>query len=241
MISAQGRRIVQWSMGALGAAAGAWAARATITWLRYGHPAKVADPLLDRFMHEYEVAERHHIDVAAPASVAFAAAREMALFDSPAINAVFRAREIVLRTPPEARRAGRARGIVEYMRSNGWVLLDESPNHEIVMGAATQPWEPHVVFRPVAREEFAAFNEPDYVKIVWMIRVDAAGDRRSVVRTETRAIATNPRARAKFRRYWALFSPGIVLIRRLMLRRLRGHVEAGDVLSWNSSKRGLES
>jgi hypothetical protein len=39
-----------------------------------------------------------------------------------------------------------------------------------------------------------------------------------VFRTETRAVATDPEARARFRRYWAFLSPGIKLIRLLALR-----------------------
>src|SRR5690606_11236338 len=38
---------------------------------------------------------------------------------------------------------------------------------------------------------------------------------------ETRAVATDPGARAKFRVYWSLLSPGIVLIRRAMLPAVR--------------------
>jgi hypothetical protein len=44
-------------------------------------------------------------------------------------------------------------------------------------------------------------------------------------RTETRALATDATARARFRRYWAFASPGIALIRRLSLRPLRAEAE----------------
>jgi len=40
----------------------------------------------------------------------------------------------------------------------------------------------------------------------------------SLARTETRVMTTDPAARRKFRRYWSIFSPGIVLIRRVALR-----------------------
>jgi hypothetical protein len=44
-------------------------------------------------------------------------------------------------------------------------------------------------------------------------------------RTETRALATDAEARRRFRRYWAAFSPGIILIRRAMLRPVRHEAE----------------
>ena len=68
------------------AIAGAFAAGGYLTYVataraRYGHTSPPApgeqDPLLDRFMPEYEVAERHHIRVAAATVVTLAAAREV--------------------------------------------------------------------------------------------------------------------------------------------------------------------
>ena len=99
------------------------------------------------------------------------------------------------------------------------------PGHEIVMGAVTRPWEPNVVFRGIAPEHFAAFNEPDYVKIVWTLRADAIGPFSSIARSETRAVATDASARRKFRWYWARFSAGIVLIRELSMRLVKREAE----------------
>jgi hypothetical protein len=52
---------LKWAAGALGLVTGAYASYVGVTWLRYGHPAPTstdnADPLLDRFMPVYEVAE----------------------------------------------------------------------------------------------------------------------------------------------------------------------------------------
>jgi hypothetical protein len=81
------------------------------------------------------------------------------------------------------------------------------------------------LFRGVPPDRFAAFAEPDYVKIAWSLRADAAGPRDSVFRTETRAIATDASARAKFRRYWSFVSPGVALIRRMSLCPLKADAE----------------
>jgi hypothetical protein len=74
-------------------------------------------------------------------------------------------------------------------------------------------------------DQFTAFNDPDFVKIVWTLRADPVGDSKSVFRTETRAVATDAQARRKFRRYWALASPGIFLIRLLSLMPLKAEAE----------------
>ena len=106
---------------------------------------------------------------------------------------------------------------IAQMRAIGWGVLAETAGREIVMGAITQPWQADVTFVPLDPAEFAAFREPGYVKIVWNLRVDPDGPDRAIFHTETRAIATDATARARFRNYWAFVSPGVWLIRRISL------------------------
>jgi hypothetical protein len=208
-------------------AAGAYATWVGVTWLQYGQSvpadADSGDPLLDQFMPVYDVVERHHIRVAAPAEITFASACEQDLMALPVVRAIFKARELVLGAEPDT--AERPRGLLAMTKSIGWGVLAEMPGREIVMGAVTQPWYPNVVFRPLPPGEFAAFNEPDFVKIVWTLRVDAIEPHTSVFRTETRGVTTDATARAKFRWYWARFSPGIWLIRWLSLGPTRRDAE----------------
>ncbi|HYM23036.1 MAG TPA: hypothetical protein VEU08_07505 [Vicinamibacterales bacterium] len=174
-------------------------------------------------MPRYDIAERHHIGVAAPADITIAAAREMDLNHSWTARAIFRAREILLGSEPDA--AARPRGIVALTTSLGWGILAELPCRELVMGAVTQPWKADVVFRRLPPDEFAAFNEPEFVTIVWTLRADPVDADHSIFRTETRAVATDAAARGKFRRYWAFLSPGIILIRWLALEPLKADAE----------------
>ena len=109
--------------------------------------------------------------------------------------------------------------------SMGWRVLAETAEREIVVGAVTRPWEANVTFRGLDADEFAAFNDPGYVKIVWSLRADPLGSDRSIFRTETRAVATDRDARVRFRRYWAFASPGIWLIRRASLGPLKREAE----------------
>jgi hypothetical protein len=221
------RTALQWSAAAVGFAATAYATYVGVAWLRYGGASRAsdeeADALLDRFMPDYEVAERHHIHVAAPAEITFAAACETDLMQSPIIRAVFRARELILGSQPDS--AEHPRGVLAYTTSLGWRVLANVPGREVVMGAVTQPWDANVVFRSLTADQFVAFNEPDYVKIAWTLRADPAGPNASIFRHETRVMTTDLGARVKFRRYWSCFSPGIKLIRCLLLVPLRNEAE----------------
>jgi len=174
-------------------------------------------------MPVYDVVERHRVRVDAPAGITLAAARDMNLSEHWLVRAIFRARELVLgATPPEA---SSPRGLFEATRALGWVMLAESPDREVVMGAVTKPWEANVVFRSIPPDAFYGFAEPGYVKIVWTLRADPIGDRRSMFRTETRVLATDLEARRRFRRYWSFVSPGIALIRRFSLAPVKREAE----------------
>jgi hypothetical protein len=220
-------RVVRWTAGGLGLMTVGYATIVGATWSRYGHLTSASpdecDPLLDQFMPECEVAERHHVRVGAPAAITLAAAADTDFQQSRIIRAIFKARELALGAEPDAE--GRPNGLLAQTTSLGWRVLAEKPGLEVVVGAVTQPWLPNVVFRGLAPEQFRVFHEPGYVKIVWTLRADPVSDTESIFRTETRVMTTDPTARTKFRWYWARFSPGIVLIRRIMLGLLRTDAE----------------
>jgi len=213
----------RWSAVGVGIAAAAYGAYVATTWYRFGHAPlprpQSPDSLLDRFMPAYDVVERHHVRVAAPAPLTFAAAGEVDLLGSPLVRAIIRAREVILGAAPDTR--PRLRGLLAEVRSLGWGVLAEVPEREIVFGAITKPWEADVTFRALPSDQFSTFSEPGYVKIAWTLRADSIGTSESMFRTETRAMATDATARARFRRYWSLFSPGIIVIRWAILGPLK--------------------
>ena len=235
--------------GGAAIAAASYAIYAGITWYGYGRmkhqvSGEESDSLLDLYMPEYEVVERHHIRVAAPAAITFAAACEMNLSKSPIVRAIFRTRELALgclgcaasiarrelpacshATSSHQNEKSQQEGLLAELKTQGWGVLAEVPGHEIVFGAVTQPWTASPVFRAVPPDEFAGFHEPGYVKIAFTLRADPLDASASMARTETRAVTTDPVARAKFRSYWSLVSPGVVLVRRTLLRGLKIEAE----------------
>jgi hypothetical protein len=184
--------------------------------------ADIVSPL-DRFIPIWEVRERHQTVVAAPAEVTWAAARALDLRQSPLVRAIFRARELLMGSAPALRPA--VGDFVTEMLALGWRVLAEEPGRTLVMGAVTQPWKADVVFRGLPPEEFTRFAEPGYAKIAWTLEAEPCGAGRSVFRTETRVVTTDPGSRRRFRRYWVLLSAGIRLIRYASLRLVRREAE----------------
>ena len=210
-------------MTASGAAA--YAAYVGVTWARYGRcrPRRHTDPLLDRFVPDWDVDLQHHAAVNAPADVALSIACNERMGDSIVINTLFKLRELILGAP--AARGPIAGGLVEQLRAIGWTVLAEVPDREIVFGAVTQPWKADVQFRSVTAEDFASFAEPGYVKIVWTLRADPVAPDRCVISTDTRVATTSADARRVFRWYWAFLSPGMKIIRLTMLSQVKRAAE----------------
>ena len=196
-------------------------------WLRYGHVRKRLGPptLLDRFLPECEVLERHQTRVAAPAEVTFVAAREMSLMASPLVRAIFRGRELLMRSSADQPEEQLPQSLIDECLSIGWGVLAQEPGREIVLGAVTQPWKSDVKFRALPPDEFATFDKPGFAKIAWTIRAEPLGLETSRFYTETRGATTDAEARKRFRRYWTMVSPGVRLIRRESLRLVRADAE----------------
>lgn len=204
-----------------------WAGYGAVAWYRFGDEATAAasDPLLDALMPRVDVAERHEIVVNAPADVTYAAARDLELSRSPIIRLILAARTLPSRLGGEPEPTAHPVGIVDETLALGWGVLTETPGRLIVMGAVTKPWEGVVTFHAVPPQEFPRFHQPGFAKIIWTLEADPLGPSRSIARTRTRVVTTDPESRRLFRRYWAVFSPGIVLIRHEGLRLVKADAE----------------
>jgi hypothetical protein len=219
------RRLGAALLGAAGLAALSYVGYASMTWARYGRRPRrrPADPVLDRFLPDAEVVERHELRVRAPADVAFLAARDLDLTGSAIVKAIFAGRSLFMGASAVQDKSPAP--LIEKALWLGWGILVEIPGRKVVFGAVAKPWNPDVVFEAVPADGFATFDRPGYAKIVWTLEAEPLGPASAIVRTETRVSTTDRISRERFRRYWAAVSPGVRLIRRQMLRVLRARAE----------------
>ena len=197
---------------------------------------------LDRVLPEPMLAERHHIDVAAPATLAWRHVRQLDLARIPWVRMLF-----ALRTLPE-RLAGkhqplhiRLDDLVSSPAAPGFQVLSENPPHEIAVGAIGKVWRPAIPFIHVdGAEAFAAFDERGFVKVAWAIRVvprtseplsDSMPEWMPVnacrVELEVRVSANDPASWRLFKRYFRIIGPASRLIRRAALAQLAREAESG--------------
>jgi hypothetical protein len=181
--------------------------------------ASMAPALLDRYIPQPDVRERFETTIRAPAALVMQVAAQFDMQSLPAVRAIIRLREALLGAQRDAARE--PQGILAETARLGWSVLEQQTGRYVVCGARCQPWLADVVFRPIEARDFAAYAEPDQVKIAWTIEAEeiAAGVTRFA--QETRAIATDAHSRRRFRRYWRWARFGIVAIRLLLLPAVR--------------------
>lgn len=160
----------------------------------------------------------------APAVVTYATAAEFDMDSLTVVHAIFRARALFRRAGPAPSRPFN-KGLIRGAMGLGWGSLVEEPGRLFIAGAYCQPWQGEVVFHPLTGESFARFAEPGYVKIAWTLETTPEGPTSCLLAAETRVVATDETARARFLPYWRWARFGIYAIRWLLLPAVRRQAE----------------
>ena len=182
--------------------------------------------LIDRYLPRCDASLEFETTVDAPAGEVYRAIREADLRD-PVISALFALRELPQRLarrlhgqPPPPAPPRVTFGTV-IQDGPGWTLLAERPDQELVVGSVGRFWERDYGGRPVTAEEFAEFAEPGYAKLALDFSVRPGPTGETILHYEARTLTTDEAARRKFRRYWRLIRPGVSLVMRAALHRIK--------------------
>ncbi len=178
---------------------------------------------LDPFIPVPVARERFAVSVRAPATQVYDVATTFDMQSLWSVRTIFQMRERIMGSRPGVRVP---RGFLDELRQLGWGCLLERPGELFVGGAVCQPWLADVKFRSVPTEKFAAFAEPDLVKIAWTLETRSLGPSLTELSSETRVVATDQAARRRFLAYWRWARVGIYSIRWLLLPAIRTRAEA---------------
>jgi hypothetical protein len=186
--------------------------------------------LIDKVLPRYDVTEVQEVEVDAPPDLTYAAIRKADLRD-PIVDALFAVRELPNRILKKLRHEPTAPWAAAFTFADlatpemGWVPLVEEPGAEFVVGSVGRFWKRDYGWKAVPAEAFAAFEEPGYGKIAVSFSVRPAGLGRSVLRYEARTATTDAVAHTRFRRYWLLIRPGVAIVMRRALSRIKAEAE----------------
>lgn len=167
--------------------------------------------------------EIHRIAVNAAPADAWQVARHFDGARIPWVRALFDLRTLPERWRGEKVSAGESGLGVDQVVSHGhgFMLLEERPGEEVVVGAVGCFWHMEIPFKDLAPGDFASFNDPGWGKVAWAIRVEPR-DQGSWVTLELRVTATDDHSWRKQTLYFALIGPFSHLIRSSLM----AHLEA---------------
>lgn len=189
--------------------------------------------LIDEYLPDFDVVERHATVVrAAPARV-WAVLRTADFGGSPLIGALLALRSLpsLLTAPRKTLRRGterRAKPLtLDAILDAGFALLDERPGLEMLLGVEGRFWAPRGDLRLTDTRRFREPPASGLARAAWDFRLEPLVGGRTRLSTETRVLCADAAARRRFRPYWLLVRPGSGLIRRAMLGAIRRTAEAG--------------
>ena len=180
--------------------------------------------LLDQAMPAWDVAEHHQRRVAADLDAVWDALLATPMSDLPVTRALMRVRTFGRGTPGSP-----ARTVVEALPPGE--ITRDAPR-ELLLGLVA-PVRLCYSSSDLPALRAATVTElqrplPDgWVRIATDFRLVAAGAGSTTLSTDTRVLASGPRARRAFRTYWVAVGWGSGLVRRELLRAVARRAEAG--------------
>ncbi len=203
--------------------------------------------LIDEVLPEFAATIDEHIVIDASPDAVYEAARELDFMQvhSPILDAAMFVRgipaKIVQRLddrpppppPPEMRLSDLFDGPADAEGLEGWLALDEEPGRELVFGAIGKVWQPDIEWRTVTADEFLAFAEPGYAKIVVGFSIRNYGTDRTLLSYEARTVGTDPASQRMFLRYWWLVRHFVHFVMRAAVTTVKGLAEGTTSPRWH--------
>ena len=181
-----------------------------------------ARSLMDEFLPTHDFGASYEIRINAPLSVVY-----KCLLRSD-FNKLWIVRFLMTirsgKRPPRNRVPG---DLPQRLQGTGFVILDDIPGEELVIGVAGKFWRPDGGrCLDLTAGDFGGFARAGYAKVAWNFRLRTKSPKCTVLSTETRIKCFGRAALWKFRFYWSLVGPFSGLIRKAILKQVKTEAES---------------
>jgi hypothetical protein len=178
---------------------------------------------MDEFLPVYEVSAAYEIRIHAPALVVYQCLLRCDF------NQLWIVRTLMsLRSGKRLPRKRVPGDLFQRLQGTGFVMLDDVPGEEVVIGVAGKFWRPDGGrCLELTAGDFSGFARPGYTKAAWNFRFKAEASNCTVLSTETRVQCFGRAALWKFRAYWSLVGPFSGWIREAILKQVKIEAESG--------------
>lgn len=177
--------------------------------------------LIDNWLPQFDTSASHAIAIRASREKVYASLVKLDMRDSRLIRLLFAIRSFNFTFRNKEKSLGLT---LDGLKRNGFVMLDENPQQELVLGLVGKFWTPSGTMQRLSRDEFSTFTCQGFAKAAWNFFIEEdAGI--TILSTETRIVCTDAASRRKFFRYWFIVKPFSGLIRKAMLRTIKRQAE----------------
>ena len=181
--------------------------------------------LIDEYLPRYDASENHRIEIAASAEQVYAAVRQLDLSGSLLIRSLFLLRSLPALFSSKRKTQTQLGLNFESLLRSGFVLLDEKPGEEIVLGLVGKFWTATGCIENISANEFRDFTAAGFAKAAWNFSLHTNAHGVTQLATETRVLCTDETSRKRFLRYWRFVRPFSGLVRIAALRAIKRAVE----------------
>ena len=178
-------------------------------------------PRIDKFLPLYNVSASYEIRINAAPSVVYQCVLRSDF------NNLWLVRVLMsIRTGKRQPRNSVPRDLVQRLQGTGFVILDDVPSEELVIGVAGKFWRPDGGrCLDLTASDLVGFARAGYAKAAWNFRLRVESEC-TVLSTETRIKCFGRASLWKFRTYWILVAPFSGLIRKAILKQVKVEAES---------------
>jgi hypothetical protein len=185
-------------------------------------PAAPDRPKIDEFLSIYDFSATYEIRINAPSSVVYQCLLRSDFNDLWLVRLL-----MTIRTGKLQPQNRVPRDLPERLQGTGFVILDNVPGEELVIGVAGKFWRPDGGrCLDLTAAHFVGFFRPGCAKVAWNFRLRAESPKETVLSTETRIKCFGLAALWKFRTYWILVAPLSGVIRKAILKQVKTEAES---------------
>jgi hypothetical protein len=160
-------------------------------------------PRIEEFLPDYDVSAKYEIRIKAPAPWVY-----QCLLRSDFREAWLVRLLMTIRSGKRLKRNRLPTDLRQRLQGTGFVILEEVPDEELVIGLAGRFWSPDGGrCRELTANDFVGFAHPGYAKVAWNFKLQADFPESTVLATETRIKCFGQAALRKFHLYWSLVGP----------------------------------
>jgi hypothetical protein len=175
--------------------------------------------LQDKYLPQFHFSSAHSITVNAPIDKIFPVVREFKIKNPPVSYWLMKLRGM---SPP-------THFLIQHLENSRFVVLEEVPNREIIIGLIGKPWTPSGHLQKFQPLEFIPFNNSAYIKASWSFELVPISPTQTEVKTETRIACPTPQVKHRFGTYWFFIKPFSGIIRKAMLKAIKRELEGSNV------------